>query len=65
MQVKSTFTNTSKLTEPRFRNAPKVLNSINMVMAIGEFIAAMLNSIVLLVTKVYKAVIRLKSIGVN
>jgi hypothetical protein len=29
MQVKSTFTNASKLTEPRFRNAPKVLNAIN------------------------------------
>ena len=65
VQVKSAFANTSKLAKPGFCDGPKILNPIDMVMAIGKFIAAVLNSIVLLVTEVYKAVIDLKSIGVD
>ena len=65
MQTKSTFANASELVEPGFCDSPKVFNPVNMVMAIGKFIASMFDPIVFFITKVYKAVIGLKSIGIN
>ena len=65
MQVKSIFANASELIEPGFCDAPKVLNPIDMVMAIGKFIASMLDPIVFFITEVYKTVVGLKSIGIN
>ena len=65
MQAKSTFANASELVEPGFRDAPKVLNAIDMVTAVSKFIASMLDPIVFFITEVYKAVIGLKSIGIN
>ena len=65
MQAKSTFANASELIEPGFCDSPKVLNSIDMVMAISKFITSMLDPVVLFITEVYKAVIGLKSIGIN
>ena len=65
MQAKSTFANASELIEPRFCDSPKVLNAINMVMAVSKFIASMLDPIVLFITEVYKPVVGLKSIGIN
>ena len=65
MQAKRTFANASELIEPGFCDSPKVLNSIDMVMAVSKFITSMLDPIVLLITKVYKAVVGLKSIGIN
>ena len=65
MQAKRTFANASELIEPRFCDSPEVLNAIDMVMAIRKFIASMLDPIVLFITEVYKAVIGLKSIGID
>ena len=65
MQAKRTFANASELIEPGFCDAPKVLNAVDMVMAVSKFITSMLDPIVLFITEVYKAVIGLKSIGIN
>lgn len=65
MQAKRTFANASELIEPGFCDAPKVLNAIDMVMAIRKFIASMLDPIVLFITEVYKPIIGLKAIGIN
>jgi hypothetical protein len=65
VQVKSIITNTSKLAQPVFCDGPKVLNAINMVMSICKFITSMLDPIVFFITEIYKAVIGLKSIGIN
>ena len=65
MQAKRTFANAPELIEPRFCDAPKVLNAVDMIMAVGKFVASMLDPIVLFITKVYKSVIGLKSIGIN
>ena len=65
VQTKSTFANAPELIEPRFCDAPEVLNAIDMIMTIGKFITSMRDPIVLFITEVYKAVIGLKSIGIN
>ena len=65
MQAKSTFADTSELIEPCFCNSPKVLNPIDMVMAVSEFIASMLDPIVFFITNVYKSITGLKSVGIN
>ncbi len=65
VQVEGAFANASKLAKPGFCDGPKVLNTINMVVANCKFIAAVLNSIMLLVAEVYKSVISPKSISVN
>ena len=65
VQAKSVFTDTSKLAEPGFCDGPKVLNAVNMVMSICKFITSMLNPIVFFIAEIYKAVIGLKSIGIN
>jgi len=65
MQAKSTFANASELVEPGFCDSPKVLNSIDMVMAVSKFITSMLDPIVLFITEVHKSIVGLKSIGIN
>ena len=57
VQVKSIFTDTSKLAEPGFCDGPKVLNAVNMVVSICKFITSMLDPIVFFITEIYKAVI--------
>ena len=65
VQVKSVFANASKLAKPGFCDGPKILDPVNMATAIGKFIAAVLNSVVLFISKVYQPVIGPKSISVN
>src|SRR5690554_4212827 len=65
VQMKGIFTNTPKLAEPSFCHAPKVLNTINVVEAIGKFVLSMLNSVMLLIAKVNKPIIALKSVCIN
>ena len=65
VQIKGIFTNTPKLAEPSFCHAPKVLNTINVVEAIGKFVLSMLNSVMLLIAKVNKPIIALKSVCIN
>ena len=65
VQSKGTFADTPELIEPPFSDGPKVFNAINMTASVGKFIVAMFDTIVLLITKVYQAIIALESIGID
>ena len=65
VQSKGTFADASELIEPPFSDGPEVLDPINVISSISKFIVSMLDTIVLLITKVYQAVIGLKSIRID
>ena len=65
VQSKGTFADAPELIEPPFGDGPEVLNAVNMAASVGKFIVSMFNAIVLLITKVYQAVIALKSIRID
>ena len=65
MQSKGPFADAPELTEPPFRNGPKVFDAVNMTASIRKLIVTMFDTIVLLIAKVHQAVIGLKSIRIN
>ena len=65
VQRKGTFADASELIEPPFSDGPEVLDPINVISSISKLIVSMLDTIVLLITKVYQAVIGLKSIRID
>ena len=65
VQRKGTFADASELIEPPFSDGPEVLDPINVISSISKFIVSMLDTIVLLITKVYQAVIGLKSVRID
>ena len=56
---------TSELSQANFTQPPEVLYSVNVVVSICKFILAMLDSIMLFITKISQSVVGLKSVGVN
>jgi len=54
-----------ELREPAFRKRPKRLNPINMAFAIRKLIGSMVDSVMLLVAQVYKAIVSTPPIGVD
>lgn len=56
---------TSELCESDFAESPEVFDPINMVVSIGKFILAMLDSIMLFVPVINKSVVGFETIGVN
>ena len=64
-QSKRCFADASELIEPPFGDGPEVLDAVNVITSISKFIVSMLDTIAFLITKVYQAVIGLKSIGID
>ena len=64
MKIKVWFMNASKLGRPGFGDAPEVLDAVDVVRSIREFVFAMMDAIMLLVGKIHETVIGLESIRV-
>ena len=65
VQSKGCFADAPEFTEPPFSDGPEVFNAVNMTASIRKFIVTMFDAIVLLIAKVYQAVVGLKSIGID
>ena len=65
VQSKGTFADAPELAEPPFSDGPEVFNAVNMTASISKFMVTMFDTIVLLITEVYQAVIALKSVGID
>ena len=65
MQIERAFMNATELRQSGFRNRPEVLNAVNMVRTMSEFILSMLNPVMFLIAKIDKAIIGLKSVGIH
>ena len=65
VQSKGTFADAPELIEPPFGDGPEVLNAVNMTASIGKLIVSMFDPIVFFITKIYQAIIALKSIRIN
>ena len=65
MQVESLFPDAVKLPQAGFREAPKALNTVDVTLASGELIRAVMYAKVLLEAKVHQAVVALPAIGMN
>jgi hypothetical protein len=55
----------TELGKPHFTQAPKVLNSVDMVVSFGELIFAVFDAKMSLISKISQAVISFKTIGIN
>lgn len=65
MQEECGFMKTTELCQSCFRNSPEVLNTIDMVGAIGKFVLSMSDSMMLFISKIDQAVIGLEPIGID
>ena len=65
MEIKSMFLHSPETNQASFCIGPETFYSVNMTMLIGKFILSVLHSIVLLITKVYEAIIATPAIRVN
>ncbi len=63
--MKSMLVQASKSHEPSFCNGPKAFNPVNVGMVVCKFVIAMLNTKMLLIVKVYKAIIATPAVRVN
>lgn len=64
-QIKGIFRDSFKFAKPGLCQSPKVFNSINMGVSIGEFIFPMLDSIMLTITKINQAIVGFKTICID
>ena len=65
IEIKSVFVQASKSHKPRFCKGPKTFNPINVGMLIYKFVFAVLNTKMLLIAKVYKAIVATPAVRVN
>ena len=65
MKIEGVFMEAPESYQTRFCVCPKAFYPVNMRVLIGEFIFAVLNSKMLLVPKVYKAIIASPAVGVD
>ena len=65
VQIKGPFADAAKLAQAALGDRPKVLNTIDVALAADELILAVMHSMVLLITEVYKPVIGLETIGID
>ena len=64
MNMKVLFMNAQKLGKPGLADAPEVLDAVDVVRFIREFVFTMMDAIMLLVAKIHETVIGLESIRV-
>ena len=65
MQIEGGFSHAAKLHQANFGVAPEALDAVDMVAADGEFVLAMLDSIVLLLTQIDDAIVGPKAVGMD
>ena len=65
MQIKSCFRQSSKLCQAHFSNAPEVFDTVDVRLFISKFIGTMLNSVMLFIPQVHKAIVASPTIGVD
>ena len=65
MQIERAFMNAAELRQSGFRNRPEVLNAVNMVRTMREFILSMLNPVMFLIANINQAIVGLKPVGIH
>ncbi len=65
MQGKSLLADAAKLGQARLGDGPEVLNAVDMIPAVSKLIISVFHSVMLLIAKVYQAVIGSEAISVN
>ena len=57
--------NSSKLRKSYLRDAPEILDTVNVSTTVSEFVVSMVNPIMLFITEIYQAVVGSKAISVH
>jgi hypothetical protein len=65
MKIKSVFVQASKSHKPGLCKGPKTFNPVNVGMPVYKFVIAVLNTKMLLIAEVYKAIITTPAVRVN
>ena len=65
MQIKSGFGKSPELGQWHFSDPPEVFDSVDMGLAVGKFISAMLNPMVFFITQIHQAIIAAVPSGVD
>ncbi len=65
MKIEGMFLHSPETNQASFGICPKAFNAVYVALLIGEFILAVLHSVVFLITKVYQAVVPAPSVRVN
>ena len=63
MQIERVLAHASKLGEPGFGNAPEAFDAVDVVISLGKFILAMVDTKVLVVSHIRKAIAAFDPIG--
>ena len=65
IQIKSGFGKSPELGQSNFSDPPEVFDSVDMGLAVGKFISAMLNPMVFFITQIHQAIIAAVPSGVD
>ena len=65
MEIKRMFLHASEPNQARFRESPKTFYPVNVAMFIGKFILAVLHTVMLLVAKIYQAIVAAPAVRMN